>query len=152
MKIERILQRCALSILVWLAVFGAAPAITKPVRIELLDGVIAPNTVGALGGLACRNVDHIVHLHLVIDWPSNAISVETTDFKRLIFSNDLAEYLFPDGTYNRSQGTFLISGYFIPRSGGMHQGVISIYFEKIDDVQALLKPNVREVRVNNQKC
>jgi hypothetical protein len=100
--------------------------------------------IGNLGGLACRNYDHVVHIDISVNWPSDKLTVETTDYKRLIFWNDNAEYLFPNGTYFFLHGDYVIDGYFIPRRGGMHQGVISIPFEKIDDAQVLLNPNVSE--------
>ncbi len=124
----------------------------KTLNIEFLEAAINPTTAAALDDLACRNLDHIVHLKIVVDWPSPKIDQEETGFKRLVFWNDKAEFLFPNGTYTFQHGSYIINGYFIPRSGGMHQGVISNYFEKIDDAQVLLNPNVNERKAKGAGC
>ena len=39
----------------------------KAVDIEFLEASINPQTVAALDDLACRNLDHIVRLKIVVD-------------------------------------------------------------------------------------
>jgi hypothetical protein len=124
----------------------------RTIDIELLTGEIDQKSVEDLGGLACRKYDHIVHLQISVDWPSDKTEQETTEDKRLVFWNSEAEYLFPNGSYTWLHGQYVINGYFIPRSGGMHQGIISIYFEKIDDVPVLLNPSVREIKAKGSNC
>ena len=72
---------------------------------------------------------------------------ETEDYKRLIFWDPQEEFLFPDGSFTLQHGEYIVDGYFIPRSGGVHQGVVSMYFEKIDDTKVVLNPAVREFSV-----
>jgi predicted aspartyl protease len=124
----------------------------KGIRVAFLDTEITPQTVPMLAGLSCQNYDHIVRLRLAVRWPSDSLEVETTGYKRLVFWNREQEFLFPDGTYNYQHGSYIINGYFIARSGGIHQGVISSAFEKIDDAQVLLNPAVQEVQVNSSAC
>ena len=124
----------------------AAPAAARTIRIEFLQGIIGEKNVGLLYGLACRNYDHIVHLDIAVNWPQGATEVEDKDFERLVFWNDKAEYLFPKGSYTYLHGAYVVKGYFIARSGGMHQGQVSNAFDKIDDAQVLLNPAVEEVR------
>jgi hypothetical protein len=117
----------------------------KQLEIELLQGDVNQKNVANLGGLACRSYDRIVHLQISVEWPADARDEEKTDYKRLVFWNDTAEYLFPNGSYFWLHGKYEINGYFIPRRGGQHQGgVISIAFDKIDDAQVLLNPAVLE--------
>jgi hypothetical protein len=134
--------------------FGLAlqSARARTIRVELLDAAITPQTAEALSGLSCRNVGHIVHLRLAIRWPSDSLEAETSGYKRLIFWNQSNEFLFPFGTYGYQHGDYIIDGYFIARSGGIHQGVVSNAFEKIADTQVLLNPSVEEVRVNSPAC
>jgi hypothetical protein len=124
----------------------------RTIEIEFLTGEIDPKSVKDLGGLACRNYDHIVHLNISVDWLPDKTEQETIDDKRLIFWNSEAEYLFPNGSYNWLHGEYLINGYFIPRSGGMHQGITSIYFEKIDEVPVLVNPSVNEIKAKGPNC
>jgi hypothetical protein len=130
----------------------SAPAIGRTIDVEFLQGAIGPKNIEDLDGLACRNYDHIVHIDITVGWPDDKLDQEFDDYKRLIFWNDNAEYLFPSGSYFFLHGDYMINGYFIPRRGGMHQGIISIAFEKIDDAQVLLNPNVNEAKAKGPGC
>ena len=119
----------------------------KQLEIELLQGDINQKNVANLGGLACRSYDRIVHLQIAVEWPADARDEEKTDYKRLVFWNDNAEYLFPNGSYFWLHGKYEINGFFIPRRGGQHQGgIFSIAFDKVDDAQVLLNPAVHETK------
>ena len=124
----------------------------RNIRVEYLDADINQQTSALLSSLFCRNLDHVVHLKLVINWPSNAVIVETTDFQRLVFWDSTVEYLFERGTYSYQHGSYIVDGYFIARSGGEHQGVVSDAFEKVDDTKVLLNPAVHEVRTKSTAC
>lgn len=122
------------------------------IDIEFLEGEINQASVENLNRLACRNYDHIVHLNISVDWANEAREQETTDYKRLVFWNDNAEYLFPNGSYFWLHRSYVIDGYFIPRRGGMHQGIISVAFDEIDDAQVLLNPSVHELKAKGPGC
>jgi hypothetical protein len=137
----------------WIAVAASlclASQVASAITIEFLQGEITPATVGWLSGLSCRNYDHVVHLDIGITWPD--ATVETSGYERLIFSASSAEYLFPKGTYMYLHGSYIVKGYFIARAGGMHQGIISDAFEKIDDAQVMLAPNVVEKKAKSSAC
>lgn len=125
---------------------------TKTIKIEFLQSGITPQTVGALSGLSCRNKDRIVHLDISIDWPDKSIEVEDSGYKRLVFWDKANEYLFPEGSYFYLHGSYIIRGYFIARSGGIHQGIVSNSFQKIDDVTVMLNPYVKEIKVSSSRC
>lgn len=92
-------------------------------------------------------------VHLAIHVPSDELNVSAEDdgLKRLVFYDHEAEYLFPEGSYSWLRG-WQILGYFIVRFGGVHQGIGSYYFEKIDDTKVLLNPYIKEKKVNSDKC
>jgi AraC-like DNA-binding protein len=56
---------------------GLFPATAKTITIEFLEGTINPATIENLGGLACRNLDHIVHLKIAVDWPAATLAEVT---------------------------------------------------------------------------
>lgn len=124
----------------------------REIIIERLSANIDPANVGKLDGLWCANVDKIVKISIGVDWPPDKTDVETDGYKRLIFWDDQDEHLFPDGSYSYQHGTYVIDGYFIARSGGIHQGVSSLYFERVDDAQVLLNPAVKEVPAKETAC
>jgi hypothetical protein len=135
-----------------LVLFCAVAAPAKTVTIEFLTGPITPKTIGALAGLACRNYDHIVHIDITVDWPATSSEIETTDYQRLIFWDSSAEYLFPKDTYQHLHGEYAIKGYFIARNGGIHQGMTSRAFEKVDDATVMLSPTVHERKAGGRGC
>ena len=143
-----VIRAAALSCILILGHMAPASALV----IEFLQADIDPSTVKWLNGLSCRNYDHIVHLDLSVSWPASDADVETTDDERLIFWNKSAEYLFPKGSFFLLHGSYIIKGYFIARSGGMHQGIISNAFEKIDDAQVMLSQNVTERKIRSAAC
>ncbi len=110
-----------------LGLFCALSAAAKTISIEFLQGVIDPQSEGELGGLACRNYDHIVHVDITVIW-SGLVVAEQSDYQRLVFWTDrdshgfATEYLFPKGSYSFLHGSYIVKGYFIVRSGGMPQG------------------------------
>lgn len=128
------------------------PTSAKTMKIEFLQGSIDPQKVGELSGLSCRNEDHIVHLNISVDWPTDSITAEKTGYKRLVFWDKKNEYLFPEWSYFYLHGYYIIRGYFIVRSGGMHQGIISYAFEKIDDATIKMNPGVEEIEVTSSDC
>jgi hypothetical protein len=141
-----------LTIAAVMAVALASSAMAKDIRVELLQASINQQTIGSLNGLACRNYDKIVHLNVSIEWPIATTVAEKTGYQRLVFSTDDAEFLFPKGSYQYEHGSWNIRGYFIVRSGGMHQGVVSNAFERVDDSQVMLNPSVVETKVESPEC
>lgn len=145
-------------ICVTLGLFCLAPAVAKTIDVEFLQTNINPRSVAELSGLACRNYDHVVHVDISVDWPSNSVNAEQSGYERLVFWTDRdkggfgTEYLFPKGSYSFLHGSYIVKGYFIVRSGGMHQGVSSVAFERVDDATVLLNPAVNETKAKGSRC
>jgi hypothetical protein len=53
------------------------------------------------------------------------------------------EIVFRPGSYQWLHGHYEIDGYFVPKWGGMHQGVISVGMEPVSEAVVDLSPNVR---------
>ena len=149
-------MRIQLKILILAAILLSAHAKTAyaqtVIRMELLCGSINATNIKNLFDVWSRNIDKVIHLKLSIDWPNESVNFEQSDYKRLIFWNENAEYLFPDKAYSYQHGSWIVNGYFIARSGGVHQGVISIAFEKIADTAVLLNPSVIEIPARGSTC
>src|SRR5581483_8843843 len=128
-------------------------AVARDISVEFLRAYdLDPSHVCRLSDLAGRNFGKIVHLEIAISWSKAKADVETSGYQRLIFWDERAEYLFPKGSYEIQHGSYVVRGYFIPRSGGIHQGIISLAFERADDASVLLNPNVVEVEVGARVC
>jgi hypothetical protein len=144
---------CALFAFAWVT-----PLAARSIDLEFLQGEVSPQTEDALAGLACRNFDRIVHIDILLNWPEEATEVERFDNERLVFwtkPNDYGfgtEYLFPRGSYAFALGRYRVKGYFIVRAGGIHQGISSVAFEKIDDAAVLLNPAVQETKITSPRC
>jgi hypothetical protein len=128
--------------------FAQTPA--NAIAVEFLRASINSANVTRLEGIACRNYNHIVHLDIAVDWPQNSLIVERRGYRRLIFWDSSAEYLFPNGSFMYRHGSYVIGGYFIARSGGVHQGVVSNAFEKINAAQ--VRPELSESKTTSGAC
>ncbi len=134
------------------ATAGRATTVEFVTTAEFLQAAISPQNAGLLSGLACRNLDRIVHLDLRVTWPEQALGVENDGYRRLVFWNDSDEFLFPKGTYLPLHGGYSVKGYFIPRAGGIHQGIASNYFEKIGDARVKREPELVEKKAASRAC
>ena len=142
------MRTLAFSLCIILLTVGTSNAIT----VEFLQAAIDPAHVGWLFGIACRNYDHIIHLDISVDWPDKSVDVEQTRYQRLVFWDNSAEYLVPKDSFFFLHGSYIIKGYFIARSGGVHQGVVSNAFEKISDAQVMLSPGLSEHKMESENC
>lgn len=142
------MRRAFLSLAVLFAVVTPSNALT----IEFLQASINPDNAAWLSGIACRNLDHIIHLDIAVDWPNGSLEVENSGYKRLVFWGSEDEYLFPTGSFFLLHGSYIIKGYFIARSGGVHQGVASNSFDKISDAQVMLTPGISENQIRSGRC
>jgi hypothetical protein len=139
------------------AVLGAAALLAgtntgEALTVEFLQAAIAPQTAGLLSGLARRNLDHVVHLDVSVTWPATSLAVETGGYQRLIFWNESDEFLFPKGAYAVCRDGYAVKGYFIARSGGVHQGIVSNFFEKTGDPGVKRTPGLVEKKAEGSAC
>lgn len=135
-----------LSLLFFCLMLSTANA--KQVRIETFQASVTPEAVDNLTGIACRNFDKIVRLKIDVTWPVETGSAEPSGYERLIFATSDSEFLFPKGTYTYMHGSWVVDGYFIVTSGGMHMGTVSYAFTPVDMATVLLNPHVKEFSVN----
>ncbi len=155
-RLSKLINAAVICVMLELFLLSAAAA--KSIDIEFLQATINPRDVGELSGLACRNYDHVVHIDISVDWPSHSVDAEQSGYERLVFWTDRGkdgygtEYLFPKGSYFLLHGSYIVKGYFIVRTGGMHQGVSSVAFEKVDDATVLLNPAVKETKAKGSHC
>jgi hypothetical protein len=122
---------------------------SNAITVEFLQASIRPGDSSFLSGLACRNIDHIVHLDISVDWQQDKTSVEQGS---LVFWAGEDEFDFPQGSYFFLHGSYIIKGYFIVRSGGTHQGVTASSFERVNDAQVMLSPGLTENKMTSGRC
>jgi hypothetical protein len=82
-------------------------------------------------------LDKIVGLKLYItpDETKERYGVsENEDLKALVVWGENYEILFPRGSYRYEHGSYVVDGFFLPKNGGMHQGIVSIGLEAVDEV------------------
>jgi hypothetical protein len=140
----------SIGILLLTVVLASTPPLARTIKIEKLTGNVDPKRAFLLEGLSCRNLDKVVHITISIDWPQDKTS--TNDGGRFIFWTDETEFLFPQSKVSYLHGDYTISGYFITRSGGTHQGITSMAFEAVDDASVVLNSNVKEVPAKKIGC
>jgi hypothetical protein len=122
----------------------------KQAEVENLYEEINPQTVADLWGLVCRNHDKIVYINVSINWTAERGGAEES-YQRLIFWTEDAEFRFPKGSYVYENGTWLVSGYFVVRSGETRSGVITM-FEVVDDATGMLDSKIVDAKGGGANC
>jgi hypothetical protein len=67
----------------FIGLLSLVPAAARTIEVEFLQGTIDQKDIENLDGLACRNYDHVVHIDISVDWPTDKRDEETADYKRL---------------------------------------------------------------------
>jgi hypothetical protein len=135
------------------ALFVAHAAVAAAAPIEALKAQITPSREKKLACLVDANYDKVVKLDISIAWPEKKMTVEQDSYQRLLVltsAPDAAEYVFPKGSYAHGGRSYAVSGYFIVRGGGTHQGITSIAFEPVTDATATAEAET--VDVTKTRC
>jgi len=64
---------------------------------------------------------------------------------RLTVWGEHYEINIPKGAWRWEHGAYVVDGFFIPKSGGMHQGIVSMGLEPVDEGRVRTSPNYRVV-------
>jgi hypothetical protein len=143
--------RVKMIIAVCVLIIPLSQSSAKQAGVENLYEEINPQTVADLSGLACRNHDKIVYINVSINWTGESGGAEES-YERLIFWTEDAEFHFPKGSYVYENGTWLVSGYFVVRSGETRSGVIPVVFEIVDDATGMLDSKIVDAKGGGADC
>lgn len=83
-KVERFGSGRLKTWLIWASALSvilpnSAAAEPKSIKVEYLKRNISPENIGPLDTLFCRNIDHVVHINVYVEWPNKETQQETTD-------------------------------------------------------------------------
>ncbi len=128
-----------------------AVAQSRP-RISVLSGSVTVRNYVKLESFLSRNLDKIVGLKIYFDSASHpAPLVAGVSEKRFVaykrIPETTSEIVASDGFY-WLHGGYQFDGYFVVKSGGMHQGVISYGLQKVPEDRVILSnPDLRPVQL-----
>lgn len=120
---------------------AAAPQAEQMIR---LSGEVDPAHAEAFLSKVADHVDGIVGVQV---WIEPSEGGDTTyqvgqDDERLVISNQTYELLAPKGAWRWEHGRYVVDGFFLVKSGGVHQGVSSLGLEAVSESAVRLKPDV----------
>jgi hypothetical protein len=138
-----------------------SPVETRPETIPKYVGYLDDKTTPAfLVGIA-SHVDQIVGIRAQIRPSENAADPRdytAADDDRLFvisekvrnqFADEGIEVVAPKDEVNWLHGSWVIDGFYVVKSGGVHQGIASFGLQKVNEGEVLLSPKyvVRAVRI-----
>jgi hypothetical protein len=123
---------------------AAAPAGEQVTR---LSGEVDAAHAEAFLSKVADHVDGIVGVQVWIEPSegSDATYQVGQDDDRLVISNETYELLAPQSAWRWEHGRYVIDGFFLVKSGGVHQGVSSVALEAVSESAVRLKPNLTVV-------
>jgi hypothetical protein len=119
-------------------------------------GQINVRTADRFLQLVSRNLDKVIGLKVFVD-PSTGAQFEKSGYLALYDENgrQLSVSKGPpggleggievvkNGLIDRTMGFYVIDGFFIVKSGGVHQGVVSYGLQPVDEAAVRLNPAVK---------
>jgi hypothetical protein len=140
----------AATLLAIILMLGDGAIVAAPPTIISVEGYLNEKNVDQLWNLIIDNLDHIVGLKIEVtdtgnntgpSRPLNAIG-EGSKFGEggtlAIWKRDGDfEIVVKDG-YQYGHGNYIIDGYFLVKSGGIHQGVVSCGLIPVDEARVVL--------------
>jgi hypothetical protein len=134
------------------AVFASVPAYPQRARILLIEGNITAKNYNKLEKILLENFDKIVGLKIYFSHAEDpAPLVATADRNQFVAYKPMpqtkSEIVASNG-YHWLHGGYQFDGYFLVKSGGVHQGAVSIGLLHTDETRILLSnPTIRRIRI-----
>jgi hypothetical protein len=113
-------------------------------KVYLVNGPITTSNYKGFEQFLFNSMDTIIGLKVDFSANENAsegeVFADATDNQfvaYLIGANRESEIVATEN-FQYLHGNFVVDGFFVVKSGGMHQGVVSLYLQKTDEAQVRL--------------
>lgn len=134
------------SLLAGLSVMAAAPALAQTSTITRLTGQVTSANFANFCGLVSDAVDKVIGLKVHIDSPLP----DPQDTKLL---DEGGAYLFDGEAIELNadkgaiwlHGSIVFDGFYLIKYGGMHQGIMSVGLQQVDEATVILNPAIRVI-------
>ena len=126
----------------------------EQVQVLRVNGVLNARTYRGFEAFLFNSLDTVVGLKISVDIAegsadgtvSAGVSSDGQFVAYLVGGKD-SEIVGQAG-FTQSRGSVLFDGFFIVKSGGMHQGIESLFLEKADDASVLLSSRpVKDIEI-----
>lgn len=124
-------------------------------KVYLVNGFISASNYKGFEQFLFNSMDTIIGLKVDFSANENAsegeVSANATDnqFVAYLFVPNAESEIVATENFQYLHGNFVIDGFFVVKSGGMHQGTISLYLQKTDEAQVRLSSaKIVEIQAN----
>jgi hypothetical protein len=119
-------------------IMAAPPTITS------IEGYLDEKNVDQLWNLIGNNLDHIVRLKIEVTdtgnnvGPSLPLNAIGEGGQLAIWKRNGSFEIVVNDEYHYGHGNYILDGYFLVKSGGIHQGVVSCGLIPVDEARVVL--------------
>ncbi len=152
------LDRRAVSISIGFAMM-CGPALTAQKTIYRVNGTVTRRNFGGLESFLFNSLDTVIGLKIEFDandtHQSGAILASAENSQFVAYragSGQESEIVAVEG-FSFQHGSYVFDGFFVVKSGGMHQGVVSLFLDRTDEASVLLsRAAIKDIEVNRLKA
>jgi hypothetical protein len=125
------------------AIIAAPGAPIAGQRIDQIVGGVSAENVDKFAEEISDHLDKIVGLKVSVEaGDSGGMSAHVTEGMLVVYRSGGDFEIVANSGYRYEHGAYVFDGFFIVKSGGMHQGVVSYGLQEVNEAQVLLTPGV----------
>lgn len=144
--------------LMWAAIavsaasWSSSAAAQRMIDIPVYEGTVTPQNGERLTEMIGDNLDQVIGLRLAVEPTADgsspfSVSATSDSEQYLLLSvyrpDEGGREILVNGEYRWEHGMWIVDGFFLVRSGGMHQGVLSYGLMPTDAAAVRLNPHLR---------
>lgn len=113
------------------------------ISVDRIEGSVSPSTLPKFADLIANHLDQIVGLKVAVEAVDQADMVAHANGQFAVWVPGGDFEIVASRGFSYQHGAYVFDGYFLVKSGGMHQGVLSYGLEQVDEAQVLLTPDIK---------
>ena len=120
------------------------PALAARPPILRVNGEVTAETYKGLEAFLFNSLDTIVGLKVSFPQDSStdagalSVSAEEGKFVAYVGGPDSESEMVANEGFSFQHGSYIFDGFFVVKSGGMHQGIVSLFLDKTEEAAVLL--------------
>ncbi len=113
--------------------------------VEQLQSFVGPVSYPRFDKFVTSHLDKIIGLKIAVSASENKMFSASTDKTMFVIYKleDAEDEIVSTSDYSYQHGAYEFDGFFIVKSGGIHQGVVSYALESVSEAAVRLNPAVR---------
>lgn len=149
-------RRAFLAALVLATGTGTAAAARQILRVQ---GQVTPKNYKGLETFLFNSLDSVVGLKIAFAANPDssdgeiATSMDDDQFSAYLRESEPESEIVADKNVSLLHGDYVIDGFFVVKSGGLHQGITSLYLDKTDEGTILVSgAKIKDIDINRLRA